>query len=76
MVIVNPTTSDITVQIAGIRYTVEAGKELRGIPAEHALYWKQKLHPFIVVKEESKEVKTVKSEEVGASIDKPKTKTK
>ena len=53
MKITNPTGSDIEVQIQGNVYKVEANGELSNVPAEHAAYWKDMIHNFITVEDES-----------------------
>ena len=54
MVITNPTSIEIKVQIEGVNYVLPANGELIGVKEEHALYWKEKLHNFIAIKVESK----------------------
>ncbi len=60
MKIFNPTKNDITVQIMGHVYTVKAEDCLSGVKYEHAKYWKEKLHNFILVDEETPSRKTKK----------------
>ena len=38
MKLYNPTKNDITVQIKGVEYTIEAESELKGIPERWNLY--------------------------------------
>lgn len=52
MVIYNPTDGEISVIIKGVTYTVGAKQEISGVPPEAAKYWLEKLHKFIVVRNE------------------------
>lgn len=54
MKVINPTENDITVQVSGVTYTVEADGELSNVPAEHAAHWKNSLHNFIKIVEDVK----------------------
>lgn len=60
MKIKNPTKSTIEVQIGGRQFVLPAEGELTGVSPEVALYWKEKLHAFIQVSEDS--VSSVKIE--------------
>ena len=55
MKITNPTDQDITVQIFGTTYTLEANGELSGIDRKVAEYWKKQLHGFLAIHEEDAE---------------------
>lgn len=58
MKIINPTKEKISVQIKGIKYTIEAEGVLNNIPEEHAREWQENLHKFLVLrKDEREEVK-------------------
>lgn len=49
MIIKNPTNLNLAVTIKGVDYVLGAQSERKGIPAEHAEYWKVHLHNFIEV---------------------------
>lgn len=55
MRIINPTDSAIEVSIEGTKYVLPAEGELSGVRIEHALYWKSKLHSFLIIKEDGAE---------------------
>lgn len=62
--VINPTENDISVSINGHEYFVE-GKGFVEAEEEDAVYWKSKLHQFLVIeKAESKK------EEVAKVVDK------
>lgn len=63
MKVKNPTNEEITVQIKGLTYIVKAEGELSNVPAEHAEYWKNNLHNFIIIEKENSKV-TSKVKEV------------
>lgn len=72
MTVKNPTNNDITVQIMGVKYTVPANGEVKYVPEEHALYWRDKLHQFLVLGQdvvEKTEKETPKKEE--AKVEEP-----
>lgn len=52
MIVRNPSNQDITVQINGNEYFVEANSEVAGVKAEDAAYWVTRLHTFVELEEE------------------------
>jgi hypothetical protein len=62
MRVINPTDSIIEVTISGKRYVLPANGEISGVRVEHALYWKSRLHNFIIVQEEKEEEKDATDE--------------
>ena len=50
--ITNPTENEISVSIFGHKYTLAPGASMT-IRSEDAEYWKNQLHQFIVIEEES-----------------------
>lgn len=56
MVIKNPADSKIEMVYLGTPYEVEAKSELKNVPSEVALHWKTKIHQFIEVFEDIKEI--------------------
>lgn len=72
MIVINPTKSDIKVQIEGVEYFLPAEGSITGVREEHALYWKQKLHSFVQIKMDEPVVKKeVKVEEVAPVAEAP-----
>lgn len=53
MIVKNTTDSALEVQIKGVVYRVEAESELADVPTDVALYWKEMLHNFIKLSDES-----------------------
>jgi len=53
MIVKNPTDSELKVQINGRIYEVDAKGET-SVPAEVALYWRDNIHGFLILSEESK----------------------
>ena len=51
MKITNPTDTNISVQIAGTTYEVEAGESISNVKPEDAAYWKQ-LQGFLIVEKD------------------------
>jgi hypothetical protein len=76
MIIKNPTTNEIRVQILGTKYVLPASGEIKYVPEEHALYWKDKIHNFLILSEDKAEVKEkvepVKEEKVVEKTEKTK----
>ena len=54
MKIINPTESKLEVIIRGTNYSIEPNGTLNNISAEDALYWKSKLHEFLIVSQDDK----------------------
>ena len=54
MIVKNPTTSELAVQIDGIKYVVPAEDQLKEVPTEHAEHWKRYIHGFIELVDEAK----------------------
>lgn len=52
MVVKNPTNNDITVQISGVKYTVPANGQIKFVPEAAALYWRDKLHGFLILEDD------------------------
>ena len=52
MKVINPTENEITVRICGVDYTLPAKGELTGVPSEHAVHWRNRLHEFIKIEPE------------------------
>ena len=48
MILRNPTDNEITVQLFGKEFTVEANGEI-SLPSRHGTYWKEKLHGFMEI---------------------------
>jgi hypothetical protein len=63
MRVINPTDSIIEVSINGNPYVLPANGEISGVPVEHALYWKSRLHGFIVIREEEEVVEKAEVKE-------------
>ncbi len=55
MKVVNPTQNDISVQIEGTRYDVEANGSINGVSDSHAKHWKENIHQFIELVSETPE---------------------
>lgn len=72
MKVTNPTDSDISVQIEGIVYSIEAGSSIDNVPAKHAEDWKTRTHNFIQIKDDSVASPAVSTE----SIETPKAAVK
>lgn len=53
MKVINPTDKQLTVTIAGTEYTVEPKDVLKNVPEEAAVYWKDKLHNFLLLEEDT-----------------------
>lgn len=61
MIVTNPTKNDITVNLGGTEYTVEANSSISNVPKELAVYWKNKLHTFLTISEEEVDAPKSKS---------------
>ena len=59
MIIKNPTNEKISVLIKGVSYTVEAEGTINNVPEEHARYWQENLHKFIILRKEKEIVSEV-----------------
>jgi len=55
MKIKNPTNNKIEVQIKGNIYSIEPMGTLEDVPGDVATYWKDALHNFIVISDDSSE---------------------
>lgn len=64
MIIKNPINQDLTVKIFGVTYTVPAKGTLSGVTEQVATYWRNRLHNFISIDNETKDTKNEKVEEV------------
>jgi len=60
LIVINPTDKDISVQIKGTVYSVDANGQLSGVPKEIAEYWKDRTHNFITVEAEGEVVGVTK----------------
>lgn len=56
MKLTNPTQNHIVVSIFGTEYSLEAGKTI-SVPEPVGVYWKTKLHEFLLVEPDGDEVK-------------------
>lgn len=62
-ILYNPTTSDITVTIKGVDYTINALGKLT-VPKDVAMYWVNSLHNFLNVLDDEVDKATDKVEEI------------
>ncbi len=71
MQIKNPSNNAITdVRIFGVSYSIEAEGTLDNVPEEHARYWQENLHKFLVLRKDKREEPKVEEEVV--EVPKPK----
>lgn len=69
MIVTNPTEKTIAIQYKGTKYEVAAEQSIT-VPDEAAIYWKDRIHEFIILTDEneapskSKVEKTEKAEKV------------
>ncbi len=63
MILFNPTENHIKVQIFGVEYEIEPKGKSRDIPEEVAIYWRTKLHNFLIVGESKEEAVEVKAQD-------------
>lgn len=52
MRITNPTKNRIEVSIKGVKYAIEPEGILENIPEEHARYWQEDLHKFLILRKD------------------------
>ena len=56
MIIKNPTNEKIGMVYLGTEFEIEPKGELKNVPAEVAVHWKSRVHKFIEVFEDIKEI--------------------
>lgn len=56
MQIKNPTKEVLEVQVKGIKYRIEPEGTINNVPEEHARYWQESIHKFIILRNEKSEV--------------------
>lgn len=64
MKLINPIDKDLSVQIRGVNYSIEAKGYLSNISKEDAKYWQEHIHNFLIIEDGS----SAKKEEVKKEV--------